>query len=190
MSITVSAVKARQNLGELLNLVSIKHEEVIIERAGKKMARLTFIEENAGAVNEPVAEAYSVKKTQKKKSKGKKHDFSEFFGTWDEKEYRRVTEAINEQRKIDPELQDPALEMELIRKQKRWAAMSGEEAKKAVEQFRSICGAGKEMWEATGLTPDEYVRREREEWDESERKRVGEKICDPRNVRDSKEEGG
>jgi len=36
MSITVSAVKARQNLGELLNIVSLKHEDVIIERAGKK----------------------------------------------------------------------------------------------------------------------------------------------------------
>jgi len=99
MSITVTAVKARQNLGELLNLVSIKHEEVIIERAGKKIARLTFIDEGADAVGEPVAEAYAVKKKGKNKI-----DFSEFFGTWDDEEYRRVTEAINEQRTIDPEL--------------------------------------------------------------------------------------
>ena len=97
MSITVTAVKARQNLGELLNLVSIKHEEIIIERAGKKIARLTAIEESA--VNEPVAEAYAVKKKGKSKI-----DFSEFFCTWDDEEYRLVTEAINEQRTIDPEL--------------------------------------------------------------------------------------
>ncbi|NOU35449.1 MAG: type II toxin-antitoxin system Phd/YefM family antitoxin [Kiritimatiellaceae bacterium] len=120
MSITVTAVKARQNLGELLNLVSIKHEEVIIERAGKKIARLTAIEESA--VSEPVAEAYAVKKKG-----GSKIDFSEFFGTWDDEEYRRVTEAVNE--------------------------------------FRRLRGAGKEMWESTGQTPDEYVRKEREEWD-------------------------
>jgi hypothetical protein len=28
-----------------------------------------------------------------------------------------------------------------------------------------LCGVGKQMWERTGLTPDEYVRKEREEWD-------------------------
>ncbi|MEI8206671.1 MAG: hypothetical protein WCG03_07325 [Kiritimatiellales bacterium] len=97
MSITVTAVKARQNLGELLNLVSIKHEEVIIERAGKKIARLTAIEESA--VNEPVAEEYAVKKKGKSKT-----DFSEFFGTWDDEEYRKVTEAVNSLRVIDPEM--------------------------------------------------------------------------------------
>lgn len=99
MSITVSAVKARQNLGELLNLVSIKHEDVIIERAGKKIARLTFIDEGADAVSELVVETYAVKKKGKSKI-----NFSEFFGTWDNEEHRRVTEAINEQRTIDPEL--------------------------------------------------------------------------------------
>lgn len=187
MSITVSAVKARQNLGELLNLVSIKHEEVIIERAGKKIAKLTTIDE--GTMNEPVAAAYSVKKNLSKKSTGKKHDFSGFFGTWNDEEYRKVTAAVNSLRAIDPELQAPALEMELIQKQKRWAAMNDDDAKKAVEQFRSIRGMGKEMWEATGLTPDEYVRQEREEWDESERKRAGEAVRNLRSVRVSNEEG-
>ena len=99
MSITVTAVKARQNLGELLNLVSITHEEVIIERAGKKIARLTAIEESA--VNEPVAEAYAV---QKKKVKKEPIDFSSIFGTWDNEEYRKVTEAVNSLRTIDPEM--------------------------------------------------------------------------------------
>ena len=184
MSITVTAVKARQNLGELLNLVSIKHEEVIIERAGKKIARLTAIDDST--VNEPVAKEYAVQKKQVKKGL---IDFSSIFETWDDEEYRKVTEAVNSLRVIDPELQAPALEMELIQKQKRWAAMSDEDAKRAVEQFRSIRGMGKEMWEATGLTPDEYVRREREDWDESERRRVGEAVRDLRNVRDSKKEG-
>ena len=94
MSITVTAVKARQNLGELLNLVSIKHEEIIIERAGKKIARLTAIEESA--VNEPVAEAYTVKKG--------KIDLSEFFGTWSEEEYREFNAAVECLGTIDPEM--------------------------------------------------------------------------------------
>jgi len=99
MSITVTAVKARQNLGELLNLVSIKHEEVIIERAGKKIARLTAIEDST--VSEPVAEEYAVQKKQVKKEP---IDFSSIFGTWDDEEYRKVTEAVNSLRTIDPEL--------------------------------------------------------------------------------------
>jgi antitoxin (DNA-binding transcriptional repressor) of toxin-antitoxin stability system len=167
MSITVTAVKARQNLGELLNLVSIKHEEVIIERAGKKIARLTAIDHST--VNEPVAEEYSV---QKKPVKKEPIDFSSIFGIRDDEEYRKVTEAVNSLRVIDPELQSSALEAELILKQKQWVAMSEEAAKTAIEKFRSIRGVGKEMWEAAGLTPDEYVRREREEWDESEQLRV------------------
>lgn len=94
MSITVTAVKARQNLGELLNLVSIKHEEIIIERAGKKIARLTAIEESA--VNEPVAEAYAVKKG--------KIDLSEFSGTWSEEEYREFNAAVECLGTIDSEM--------------------------------------------------------------------------------------
>jgi len=99
VSITVTAVKARQNLGELLNLVSIKHEEVIIERAGKKIARLTAIDD--GTVNEPVTEEYNVQKIQIKKEP---IDFSSIFGTWDDEEYRKVTEAVNSLRTIDPEM--------------------------------------------------------------------------------------
>lgn len=98
MSIVVSAVKARQNLGELLNLVSIKHEEIIIERAGKKIAKLTPLDDEHAA-KEPVAEKYAVQKKQ-----GVKIDFSEFFGTWDDEEYRRVTDAVNSLRTIDPEM--------------------------------------------------------------------------------------
>jgi hypothetical protein len=95
MSITVTAVKARQNLGELLNLVSIKHEDVIIERAGKKIARLTAIDDST--VNEPVAEAYALKK------KGK-IDLSEFSGTWSEEEYREFNAAVECLGTIDSEM--------------------------------------------------------------------------------------
>lgn len=37
---TVSAVEARKGLGYLLNLVSLKRETIVIERAGEKLAIL------------------------------------------------------------------------------------------------------------------------------------------------------
>jgi prevent-host-death family protein len=42
---TITAVKARQNFGELLNRVAIANEEIIIQRAGKKVAKLVSCEE-------------------------------------------------------------------------------------------------------------------------------------------------
>ena len=44
MSESVSAVEARQKFGELLNRVALRGEEIIIERAGKKIARLSPID--------------------------------------------------------------------------------------------------------------------------------------------------
>jgi prevent-host-death family protein len=44
MSQSVTAVEARQKLGEILNRVALLREEIIIERAGKKIARLLPIE--------------------------------------------------------------------------------------------------------------------------------------------------
>ena len=41
---SVSAVEARQKLGEILNRVALKREEIIIERAGKRIARLSPVE--------------------------------------------------------------------------------------------------------------------------------------------------
>lgn len=41
MTTTVTAVEARHKLGHLLNLVSLTHSKVIIERAGKKIAILS-----------------------------------------------------------------------------------------------------------------------------------------------------
>ena len=43
MSESVTAVEARQKLGELLNKVALMRKEIIIERAGKKIARLSPI---------------------------------------------------------------------------------------------------------------------------------------------------
>ena len=44
MTHTVAAIKARQNLGDLLNRVSLKHDEFIIERGGRPMAAIIPIE--------------------------------------------------------------------------------------------------------------------------------------------------
>ena len=44
MGQSVSAVEARQKLGEILNRVLLRREEIIIERSGKKIARLSPIE--------------------------------------------------------------------------------------------------------------------------------------------------
>ncbi|MCF8051868.1 MAG: type II toxin-antitoxin system Phd/YefM family antitoxin [Desulfobacterales bacterium] len=46
MTESVSAVEARQRLGEILNLVALLRKEVVIERAGKKIARLSPIDES------------------------------------------------------------------------------------------------------------------------------------------------
>lgn len=43
MAKVVSAMEVRQNFGNLLNQVSIKDEEIIIERAGKPLARLVSV---------------------------------------------------------------------------------------------------------------------------------------------------
>jgi prevent-host-death family protein len=46
MSRSVSAVEARQKLGEILNRVALRKEEIIIERAGRKIAKLSPVEGN------------------------------------------------------------------------------------------------------------------------------------------------
>ena len=40
MSISINAVEARRSFGELLNRVMYGHEEIIINRAGKPIAKL------------------------------------------------------------------------------------------------------------------------------------------------------
>ena len=41
MTTKISAVEARKNLGKFLNIVHLRNEEIIIERAGKPIAKLT-----------------------------------------------------------------------------------------------------------------------------------------------------
>lgn len=44
MAKIVSAMEARKGFGDLLNQVSLKGEEIVIERAGKQLARLSPVE--------------------------------------------------------------------------------------------------------------------------------------------------
>jgi len=41
---TVSAVEVRQKLGEILNRVALRREEIVIERAGREIARLSPVD--------------------------------------------------------------------------------------------------------------------------------------------------
>ena len=49
---SVSAIEARRNLGRLLNIVSLRHEDLIIERAGKPVARLSPITDRRASSHE------------------------------------------------------------------------------------------------------------------------------------------
>jgi len=49
MSTVVSAVDARRSMGKWINTVVLKSEDVIIERAGKPVARLTTSERKQDA---------------------------------------------------------------------------------------------------------------------------------------------
>ena len=84
MTRTVSAMEARKKFGELLNRISLRGEEIVIERAGKKIAKMIPVEQ-------------------------------------------RSTSSLG---KMD---------------------------------FRKAAGLGKEVWK--GMDADEYVRKERSEWD-------------------------
>jgi antitoxin (DNA-binding transcriptional repressor) of toxin-antitoxin stability system len=67
VSTRVSAVEARKNLGKLLNIVSLRGEELIIERAGKPIARL-------GPVGDCASEGRSGKLTLREgRGLGKEH---------------------------------------------------------------------------------------------------------------------
>ena len=49
MTKVVSAVNARRGFGELLNRVALTHEDIVIERAGKRLARLVPVGEGTSA---------------------------------------------------------------------------------------------------------------------------------------------
>ena len=57
MKKTVSAQQARNNLGALLNMVYYQGAEIIIERAGKPMAKLIMVENNSK--NKPDPEKFA-----------------------------------------------------------------------------------------------------------------------------------
>lgn len=44
MAKVVSAMEVRQNFGSILNQVALKDEEIVIERAGKPLARLVGVD--------------------------------------------------------------------------------------------------------------------------------------------------
>lgn len=46
MTKTISAFKARTNLGELLNEVYYKHDTIVIEKSGRPVAKLVPLKEN------------------------------------------------------------------------------------------------------------------------------------------------
>ena len=48
MAKTVTAMEARQNFGNLLNQVALQHEEIVIERSGKPLARLVEVSSPTG----------------------------------------------------------------------------------------------------------------------------------------------
>ena len=95
MSNRVTAVDARRSLGRLLNIVSLRHEEITIERAGKAVARLCPCKEDLGGAGLPESPR-------------------EMLGT-------------------------------------------------GKRDFRKCRGLGRKLWQS--VDPDEYVRKERSEWD-------------------------
>lgn len=48
----VSAIKARQNLGQVMNEVALKDDEYIVERAGKPLVAIIPVEKYLGMVRE------------------------------------------------------------------------------------------------------------------------------------------
>jgi prevent-host-death family protein len=60
MTKKVSAYKLRTNLGELMNEVYYKGIEVVVERRGKPMMRLTRVREERENVDEPLLKLVGV----------------------------------------------------------------------------------------------------------------------------------
>ncbi len=53
MTAKISAVEARKNLGKFLNIVNLRSEEIIIERAGKPIAKLVPCQGTRVSKNSP-----------------------------------------------------------------------------------------------------------------------------------------
>ncbi|MDP2720375.1 MAG: type II toxin-antitoxin system prevent-host-death family antitoxin [bacterium] len=87
---TIAALKARRNLGELLNRAYYKGEDTIIEKRGKPIARVTRVEptetdgidvlmKTAGAWKDLNAE---IIKNKIKKARKDKTSKKEFLASW------------------------------------------------------------------------------------------------------------
>jgi prevent-host-death family protein len=84
----ISAMKARQNLGQLLNEVSIRGDSYIIERAGKPLAALVDLERFQQLQEDQDAALHALKKVWEKMAGS---------------EPREIKEAIEEAEKIAKE---------------------------------------------------------------------------------------
>jgi prevent-host-death family protein len=98
----ISAMKARQNLGQLLNEVSIRGDSYIIERAGKPLAALVDLERFQQLQEDQDAALQALKKVWEKMAGS---------------EPREIKEAIEEAEKIAKE--ENRTRSELIREELR-----------------------------------------------------------------------
>ena len=73
----ISAMKARQNLGQLLNEVSIRGDSYIIERAGKPLAALVDLERFQQLQEDQEAALQAVRNIWKKMAGAKTQDIQE-----------------------------------------------------------------------------------------------------------------
>jgi prevent-host-death family protein len=65
MQKTISAMKARQNLGQIMNEVSLRGDDFVIERAGKPVAVLISLDKYSLLIQNNEAAGAAVSKTPK-----------------------------------------------------------------------------------------------------------------------------
>ncbi|MBF0200396.1 MAG: type II toxin-antitoxin system Phd/YefM family antitoxin [Desulfamplus sp.] len=90
MEKTVSAIKARQNLGEIMNEVSLRGDDYVIERSGKPMVAIISMSK------------YEVLKNNRNKLKKSVGRFHDLMADSDPEEMEAlVMEAVQETRKLE-----------------------------------------------------------------------------------------
>lgn len=80
MTKTVSAYEARTKLGELMNLVYYNNIDIIVEKMGKPIVRITKIDKNEDLLS-------------------KKDRFKKFAGIWDNKDGEIIKKYAGDLRK-------------------------------------------------------------------------------------------
>jgi len=70
---TISAIKVRQNLGQVMNEVAIKEDEYIVERAGKPLVAIIPVEQYQSIKKEREEFFQMVDEIQKKAKKTDRH---------------------------------------------------------------------------------------------------------------------